>query len=73
VLNRRAVENEEKKVRAFAEANNLEIVADIPRSNDIIHYEDQNKTVIEGDPSLDVSKRFLALAELLLEEAEKDA
>lgn len=73
VLNRRAVENEEKKVRAFAEANHLEIVADIPRSNDIIHYEDQNKTVIEGDPSLDVSRRFLALAELLLEEAEKDA
>ena len=73
VLNRRAVENEEKKVRAFAEANHLEIVADIPRSNDIIHYEDQNKTVIEGDPSLDVSRRFLALAELLLEEAEKEA
>ena len=55
VLNRRAVENEEEKVRAFAEANNLEIVADIPRSNDIIHYEDQNKTVIEGDRTLDVA------------------
>lgn len=68
VMNRRAVENEEEKVRAFADANNLEIVADIPRSNDIIRYEDMGKTVIEGDGSLEVSKAFLALADLLLSE-----
>ena len=68
VMNRRAVENEEEKVRAFADANNLEIVADIPRSNDIIRYEDMGKTVIEGDASLEVSKAFLALADLLLAE-----
>ena len=72
VLNRRAVENEEEKVRAFAEANNLEIVADIPRSTDIIHYEDQNKTVIEGDRTLEVSQKFLALAKLLLEDEAKE-
>ena len=71
VMNRRAVENEEAKVRAFADANNLEIVADIPRSNDIIRYEDMGKTVIEGDPALEVSQAFLALADLLLSE-EKD-
>ena len=68
VMNRRAVENEEEKVRAFADANNLEIVADIPRSNDIIRYEDMGKTVIEGDPALEVSQAFLALADLLLAE-----
>ena len=68
VMNRRAVENEEEKVRAFADANNLEIVADIPRSNDIIRYEDMGKTVIEGDPALEVSQAFLALADLLLSE-----
>ncbi len=68
VMNRRAVENEEEKVRAFADANNLEIVADIPRSNDIIRFEDMGKTVIEGDGSLEVSKAFLALADLLLAE-----
>ena len=71
VMNRRAVENEEAKVRAFADANNLEIVADIPRSNDIIRWEDRGKTVVEGDPSLEVSQAFLALADLLLSE-EKD-
>ena len=68
VMNRRAVENEEEKVRAFADANNLEIVADIPRSNDIIRFEDMGKTVIEGDAALEVSQAFLALADLLLSE-----
>lgn len=72
VMNRRAVENEEEKVRAFADANGLDIVADIPRSNDIIHYEDMGKTVIEGDASLEVSKAFLALADLLLSEANNE-
>ena len=66
VMNRRNVEN--AKVRTFAESNGLEIVADIPRSNDIIHWEDQGKTVIEGDSSLDVSQRFLQLAKMLISE-----
>ena len=73
VMNRRAVEGEEEKVRAFAEKTGLPIVADIPRTNDIIHYEDMGKTVIEGDPTLEVSKRFLDLARLLIEEDEKDS
>ena len=68
ILNRRMVENEEEKVRAFAEANKLPVVADIPRSNDIIRFEDMGKTVIEGDPELPVSKAFLALADLLARE-----
>ena len=68
VMNRRAVENEEEKVRSFAAANSLEIVADIPRSNDIIRYEDMGKTVIEGDSSLSVSQAFLELADLLISE-----
>ena len=68
IMNRRAVENEERKVRAFADANALEIVADIPRSNDIIRFEDEGKTVIEGDPALPVSRKFFALAELMLRE-----
>ncbi|MBR2357627.1 MAG: P-loop NTPase [Lentisphaeria bacterium] len=70
VMNRRAVENEEEKVRKFADDNNLEIVADIPRSNDIIHYEDMGKTVIEGNKDLPVSQKFLALAQMLIDEGE---
>ena len=68
VMNRRAVEGEEEKVRAFAEKSGLDIVADIPRTNDIIQYEDMGKTGIEGDPDLEVSKRFLELAQLLIDE-----
>ena len=71
VMNRRAVENEEEKVRKFAVENALDIVADIPRSNDIIHYEDRGKTVVEGDPALEVSRRFLELAKMLIEEADE--
>ena len=36
VMNRRNVEDEEEKVRAFAESAGLDIVADIPRSDDFI-------------------------------------
>ena len=73
VMNRRNVPGEEEKVRAFADANGLPVVADIPRSDDINRFEDAGKTVVEGDPELDVSRRFLALAELLLnEESERN-
>ncbi len=67
VLNRRNVENEYEKVSAFAEANGLEIIADIPRSDDIIRCEDRGMTVIEGDPELEISKTYIALAKKLLE------
>ena len=68
IMNRRSVENEEEKVRAFAENNNLEIVADIPRSNDIMYWEDRGKTVVEGNRDLPVSREFLRLAEMLINE-----
>lgn len=65
VLNHRDVERETEKVQAFADEHDLPIVAQIPRSNDIIRFEDQGKTVIEGDSSLEVSQRFLDLARRL--------
>lgn len=68
ILNRRNVEREEEKVRAFAEKAGLDIIADMPRSDDLIRFEEQGKTVIEGDPSLPISQKFFALARLLLEE-----
>ena len=68
VLNHRNVENETEKVQTFAKGAGLPIVGEIPRSDDIIRYEEQGKTVIEGDPSLPVSQRFFDLARLLLEQ-----
>jgi nitrogenase iron protein NifH len=72
VFNRRNVDKEEEKVRAFASNAGLPIIADIPRSDDIIRYEDMGKTVIEGDASLPVSRRFFDLAELLMKDEETD-
>lgn len=67
ILNRRNIPDEEEKVRAFAESKGLEIIGDIPRSDDINRFEDMGKTVIEGDPGLPVSLKFKEIAERLLE------
>lgn len=66
ILNHRDVENETQKVQAFADELGLTIVGEIPRSRDIIRFEEMGKTVIEGDPELEVSKCFLKLADELL-------
>ena len=62
IFNSRNVEDESRKVEDFARSKGLPIVARIPRSDDIIRFEDQGKTVIEGDPELYVSECFLELA-----------
>ena len=67
ILNHRNVENETEKVQAFAEKQ-IPIVGEIPRSDEIIRWEDQGKTVIEGDADSEISKRFFELAEKLLED-----
>ncbi len=68
IMNSRNVENEDQKVEAFAREHDLRIIGKIPRSNDIIRYEDMGMTVIEGDPDLEISRCFLDLAEKLLNE-----
>ena len=70
VLNHRNVENEKEKVQAFAEKVGVPIVGEVPRSDEIIHWEEQGKTVIEGDPTSEISKCFFDLAELLWKEEE---
>ena len=66
VLNRRNVPDEEEKVRSFAEKHGFPICADIPRSDEINYYEDRGMTVIEGDPSLPVSRLYMQLARDLM-------
>jgi nitrogenase iron protein NifH len=68
ILNHRNVEDENAKVHAFTDPNGLEIIGEIPRSKDINYYEDQGKTVIEGDVDLPVSRTFMELAKKLLGE-----
>ena len=49
------------------EKSNIPIMGEIPRSDEIIRWEDQGKTVIEGDESSEISEKFFALARKLLE------
>ena len=69
ILNRRNVEDEYENVQAFAEPNGLEIIADIPRSGDIIHDENQGMTVVEGAPDLPVSQKYFELARKIIGES----
>lgn len=65
ILNRRNVPDEEQRVRAFTDANHFDILADIPRSDDITRAEDIGKTVVEYDRNLPISQKFIELARLL--------
>ena len=65
ILNHRNVVGEDEKVRDFADSRGLEIIGEIPRSDDITRYEDKGMTTIEGDPDLPVSRTFLELAQKL--------
>ena len=71
LLNRRNVPREEEKVRAFAEAHQLPVLADIPRSDAISEAEECGMTVVEAAPEDPVSQAFFALArEIVQEKAE---
>ena len=66
ILNRRNVEDEYERVKAFADERNLPILADIPRSKDIQVWEDRGMTVIEGEPDSEISIVYRQLAQRLL-------
>lgn len=71
IMNRRNVINEEERVREFADKAGLPIIGDIPRNDDIIRYEDEGKTVVEGNPELPISRKFFELAKILMKDAER--
>ncbi len=60
-----------KKVETFAKEHGFDIVERFQEAMKIIRYEDQGKTVIEGNPESDISKCFYDLAEKLLERGEQ--
>ena len=66
ILNHRNVVGEDEKVRAFADKRGLEIVGEIPRSDEITRFEDLGMTTVEGDPTLPVSRTFIELAQKLM-------
>ncbi|OPY69788.1 MAG: Nitrogenase iron protein 1 [Syntrophorhabdus sp. PtaU1.Bin050] len=62
ILNRRNIDDEENIVREFARTIKTDIIGDIPRDNHIQFYEQQNKTVIQGNPELPISQTILDIA-----------
>lgn len=68
VFNRRNIPDEESFIMKFSSRNNLPVLADIPRDSNIQIFENQCKTVIEGDRTLPISKIFLDLADRLIKE-----
>ena len=66
ILNRRNVEDEHERVKAFADERKLPILADIPRSKEIQVWEDRGMTVIEGEPDSEISIVYRQLAQRLL-------
>ncbi len=68
VLNRRNIPDEENIVKDFSQKHGIPIIGDIPRDVHIQYYENQCKTVVEGDISLNVSRAFMDIAHILAEE-----
>lgn len=72
IFNHRNIPDEEEKIKQFVQQRNLRVIGDIPRNDDINRFEERGMTVIEGDPSLPISKRFIDLASCLLHENKHD-
>lgn len=66
LLNKRNVPDEDEKVRAFADERDIPVIGVIPRSDDINRAEEQGQTVVEMDPDLPISHRFIELAQRLI-------
>lgn len=66
IFNSRGMEQEAEKVEAFARSIGVPIVGRIPRSPEILRYEDLGKTVVEADPALPVSREFIRIAETVM-------
>lgn len=66
ILNCRNVPDEYEKVKDFADENKIEITGIIPRCDQINIYEEEGKTLVEGNINHEVSKRYLEMAKTIM-------
>ena len=66
IFNSRGLDGEAEKVQAFADRIGVPVIGRLPRSQEIMDYEDKGMTVVEGDPELPVSQEFMRIAEEIL-------
>lgn len=72
ILNRRNTENEEPRVRAFAEEAEIPIIGDIPRDSHVQSCENRNQTVIEGAPDSPAATAIRKVAQSLVDSYEEE-
>lgn len=65
ILNSRNIPNEENIVRKFASSINANFIINIPRDNSVAKYERIGQTVIEGNVNLEISKKYIRLADTI--------
>ncbi len=66
ILNRRDMADEVERVEAFADEMETSVIGVIPRDTAIHRYEEQGKTIVEGDPASPTSARFFELARTII-------
>jgi nitrogenase iron protein NifH len=71
ILNKRNVENEEEIIESFVENCGTRLIGKVERDGNIQIYENRNQTVIEGDPTLPISRIFIEIAESIIREGSK--
>lgn len=73
ILNCRDMSDEIERVKNFAKEMNTSIIGVIPRDTAIHKYEEDGKTIVEGDRNLPTSGRFFDLADTIINFDKKNA
>ncbi len=66
ILNKRNVPNERQILDDFVSEQGTKLIGIVPRDDAVQLYENQNMTVIEGDPTLNISKTILDIADRII-------
>ncbi len=66
ILNCRDMADEVERVRDFAQEMDTSVIGVIPRDTAIHAFEEQGKTIVEGDPAHPTSARFFELARTMV-------
>lgn len=72
IFNSRGLDGETEKVQAFADSVGVPVIGRLPRSQEIMDYEDRSLTVVEGDPTLPISLEFFRIAKQIIGEQKND-
>lgn len=71
ILNCRDMADEVERVEEFAHKMDTSVIGVIPRDTAIHRFEEEGKTIVEGDSGLPTSERFFELARTIVDFAEE--